>query len=187
MPRNGLWILSLVALAACDGRIYVRDGLTDGDTFYLPQYVYFDENPVIQSWVAYSLGRSVCQLEMGGKNPARNHSFDCEVTSRELLVERWRELGGEPLQPGPAAGRETGAEYLDTLAATADAGYLPEYTWSYHREAGWRSPDGLRMDEFEDWRRRALPRGHRPTTRIIGSWGYAARSGPNAAGVPSGE
>ena len=180
MPRYYLVFVLIAAVAACDSRIYVRDGLTDGDTFYLPQYVYFDENPVIQSWVAYSLGRSVCQLEMGGDNPARNHSFDCEVTSRELLVERWRELGGEPLEAGPTDGGQSGAAYLDTLAATADA-------WFYHRGNGWAAPEGLRMDAFAEWRRRELPRGHRATTRIIGSWGYAARGASNAAVVPSSE
>jgi hypothetical protein len=187
MPRNWLIIAILATVAACDGRIYLRDGVTDGNTFYLPQYVYFDEDPVLQSWVAYSLARSVCQLEIGGDNPARNHSFDCEATSRRLLVERWQELGGEPLELGPAPGPESDAGYLDALAAAAEAGYLDEYTWHYHRRRDWSQPAELRMAEFAAWRQAGLPSGHRPRTRIVGSWGYAGQQPAPSASVPSSE
>lgn len=167
----------LLCLAACDTRVYVRDGVTDGDRFSLPGFVYVDDDPVLQSWVAYSLTRSVCQLEIGGSNPARNSSFDCERIAREALVERWNALGGEPVISGDGpVGQAPGAQYLDELRDVGDAGYLDEYIWAYLDEPGWQKPDGLAMEQFRGWRRDGLSRGHRAQTRIIGSWGFASVS-----------
>jgi len=83
-------ILTL-ALTGCSGEIYVRDGVTDGDTFYLAERALSDDDPVLQSWVSYSLARSTCQLRIGGENPARANSFDCELTARRLMLETWQE------------------------------------------------------------------------------------------------
>ena len=46
---------------------------------------------MLQSWVSYSLTRSACQLQIGGDNPARASSFDCELMARQHLVETWQE------------------------------------------------------------------------------------------------
>ncbi|MDH3835039.1 MAG: hypothetical protein OES34_12915, partial [Nitrosopumilus sp.] len=76
-----MWYLRLIALVlitGCNKEIYVRDGVTDGDTFYLAPVASVDTDPALQSWVAYSLAKSVCQLELGGDNPARQSSYDCE-------------------------------------------------------------------------------------------------------------
>ncbi len=79
MRKQPLLILSIVlAVAACSGEVYLRDGVTDGDTFYLAERALSDTDPVLQSWVGYSLARSACQLLIGGDNPARESSFDCE-------------------------------------------------------------------------------------------------------------
>ena len=159
----------LVALlvAGCNRSIYVRDGVTDGDRFSLPPIAMIDDDPVLQSWVAYGLARSVCQLEMGGPNPARNHSFDCELTARESLVQRWGELRDRaPDDPDDAA-------YLDALAAATSAGYLDDYVWHYLRRSGWTAPGTLDEAGFDAWRAEHLARRHRPQTRIVGSWGYA--------------
>lgn len=161
-------LLGVMAVAGCNGSIYVRDGVTDGDRFSLPPHAYMSEDPVLQSWVAYGLARSVCQLEMGGPNPARNHAFGCELDAREALVARWRELGERVADDAEAAG------YLDTLAAAEAAGHLDEYVWHYLRRRGWQQPAELDTPAFERWRRVRLPRGHRPQTRIVGSWGYAS-------------
>ena len=162
--------LAAVLIVGCNSSIYVRDGVTDGDRFSLPPHAMMDDDPVLQSWVAYGLARSVCQLEMGGPNPARNHSFDCELTARESLVTRWRDLGDRaPDEPDDAA-------YLDALEATASAGYLDEYVWHYLRRPGWQAPQALDPDGFDAWRRAHLARRHRPQTRIVGSWGYAYRA-----------
>jgi len=158
---------AVLAVAGCDGRIYVRDGVTDGDTFYLPTYVLADDRADLQSWVAYSLDRSTCQLMIGGDNPARNHSFDCERGARETLVETWQE------QRRLKGARD---DYLDTLAAVEAAGYLDEYIWHYHSRDDWRRPPGLEEAEFERWRRQQLA-DHRPRTRLIGSWNYARVTG----------
>ena len=71
-----LLALALVA-AGCDGSIYIRDGVTDGDTFYLAERALTDADPALQSWVSYSLVRSTCQLQSDSPNPARATSFAC--------------------------------------------------------------------------------------------------------------
>ena len=166
--RTSLALVACALVAGCNTSIYVRDGVTDGDRFSLPPHAYMSEEPVLQAWVAYGLARSVCQLEMGGPNPARNQSFDCEFGAREALVTRWRELGERiPEDPEQAA-------YLDALTAAESAGHLDEYVWHYLRRRGWQRPPGIDTDAFDRWRRSNLARGHRPQTRIVGSWGYAS-------------
>ena len=66
-----LWLFSLSLLVACNGEIYTRDGVTDGVAFYLAPVAFASDDPATQAWVAYSLMKSVCQLEIGGDNPAR--------------------------------------------------------------------------------------------------------------------
>ena len=172
-PLAMLLLALTLAMAACDTRVYVRDGVTDGDRFSLPGFVYVDDDPVLQSWVAYSLTRSVCQLEIGGENPARNSSFDCERIAREALVERWDALGGEPVVAAEPVLQSPGAQYLDELRLVSEAGYLGEYVWLYFGERAWRKPDELALAAFRRWRKKELPRDHEAQTRIIGSWGYA--------------
>lgn len=155
-------IVVIAAITGCDRRIYVQDGVTDGDRFSVPPYAYASSDPVLQSWVAYGLARSVCQLEIGGPNPARNQAFECELVAREALIARWQQ---SPSLADP---------YLEQLSVTAEAGYLEEYVWHYLRRREWTRPDDLDLAGFTAWRNEALPRRHRPETRIIGSWGYAA-------------
>ena len=156
--------IAIIALAACSGEIYVRDGVTDGDTFYLSDRAHTDTDPVLQSWVSYSLAKSACQLQIGGKNPARASSFDCELTARRLLLDTWAEQQAE----SPSL-RD---RYLDDLAATQAAGYLDEYVAKHFHKRHWQLPPDMDMHGFNDWRRLHLKR-HRPETRIIGSWNYA--------------
>lgn len=152
-----LWI------AACQSGIYVRDGVTDGDAFYLAPQAMADDDPVVGSWVRYSLIRSTCQLEVGGENPARVSTYDCELTARRHLVEAWRERSGYDEHGGDA--------YLDALTAVDEMGFLPEYTVHYFGKDEWQVPDDLDTDAFDRWRRKHL-RGHRPRTRLVGYWGY---------------
>ncbi len=157
-----LLLLLSPVLAAASG-IYTRDGVTDGDTFYLAPSALSNDDPAFQSWVAYSLMKSACQLEIGGENPARASSFDCEFTSRRHLINTWEEKR--------SVNQELTDEYLDALGSVNEAGFLAEYTAHYFGKKGWRLPDGIRTDEFREWRKKYL-RGHRPATRIIGSWNY---------------
>lgn len=156
--------LAAALLAGCNGEIYVIDGVTDGDTFYLSDRAFSDTDPVLQSWVAYSLARSVCQLEVGGENPARNSTFDCELKSRRILVDTWREQRAENAANADA--------YLDALADVDDAGFLSEYVARFHGRRHWTLPTDLDLDGFRHWRRDNLYR-HRPQTRIVGSWNFA--------------
>ena len=162
-----LRFFALVVLAGCNNEIYVRDGVTDGDTFFLAPIALVDTDPALQSWVAYSLARSVCQLELGGENPARASSFDCEFKARDVLADAWAEQSAE----NPAISDD----YLDELLAVRAAGYLGEYTAHYFWHDDWKEAVEVDVNAFKKWRREHL-RGHRPQTRLVGSWGY--RDGP---------
>ena len=159
-------LLPLLLLAGCNNEIYTRDGVTDGDTFYLAPRAWADDDPATQSWVAYSLMKSACQLEIGGPIPSRASDYGCEYTARRHLVETWeaqrRKHGGS-----------TNA-YLDDLLAVRDAGFLDEYTVLYFAREGWQVPAEVRVENFRRWQHANL-RGHRPQTRLIGSWGYRQR------------
>jgi len=158
-----LAFLALLPHLAFGGEVFTRDGVTDGDTFYLAPRAYSDDDPVLQSWVTYSLMRSACQLEIGGKNPARNSNYGCEFTARRHLVEAWETQREEH--------EDATDEYLDDLLRVRDAGFLDEYTAHYFGKKHWQVPAEVNADEFRAWRRENL-RGHKPQMRIIGSWNY---------------
>ena len=162
--RYQLSLAILLTLAACSNDIYLRDGVTDGDTFYLSQRAFLDDDPALQSWVSYSLTRSTCQLELGSKNPARASAFDCEHSARVDLLSTWREKKFE--QPAISD------DYLDALLEVGDAGYLREYVDDQFGRRHWTKPEGLDSDEYDRWMARHLPR-HKPETRLTGSWNYA--------------
>lgn len=169
-PVFSIWTLVTLCLllTACDRRIYVRDGVTDGDRFSLPFLVGADNDPVTTSWIAYSLDRSFCQLENGDANPARYTSFECELGARQSLVQRWREIGGDAV----AGVADAQAEYLDALQRADADGFLSEYVWHYLQHKRWQQPADLRLQAFSQWRAVNLPTRHRAQTRIVGSWGY---------------
>lgn len=158
-----LLLLALWPPLAFGGEIFTRDGVTDGDTFYLAPQAYSDDDPVLQSWVTYSLMRSACKLEIGGANPARNSDYGCEFTARRHLVAAWEAQRAE--HPGATD------DYLDDLLRVRDAGFLDEYTVLYFGNKHWQVPAEVRVDEFRAWRRDNLRR-HTPQTRLIGSWNY---------------
>lgn len=158
-----LVLLPFLLLAACNSEIYTRDGVTDGDSFYLAPRAFESDDPVLQSWVSYSLMKSACQLDIGGPVPARVSDYSCEYTARRHLVDTWEE---QRLEHADAADR-----YLDELLAVQEAGYLDEYTVRYFGEENWQVPIEVQVDDFRRWQRTNLPR-HRPQTHIIGSWGY---------------
>ena len=161
-----LLLIGLLPLAACNTSIYTKDGVTDGDTFYLAPYVFADDDPAVQSWVTYSLVKSTCQLQVGGDNPARNSSYGCEFTAREHLLETWETQRAE----------HEGASdpYLDELLRVRRAGFLDEYTVYYFGREDWQVPAEVRVDEFRVWKRESLE-DHEPQSRIIGSWSYGVR------------
>ena len=164
-PACMRWIMliGLLAAAGCNTSIYTRDGVTDGDAFYLAPQAHSNDDPVLQSWVAYSLMKSTCQLELGGPNPARNSDYGCEFTARRHLVEAWASQRAEHPEASDA--------YLDALLRVRDAGFLDEYTVQYFGRDHWQVPAEVRVADFHAWRRANLGR-HKPQTRIIGSWNY---------------
>jgi hypothetical protein len=164
-PVNKLiGLLIMLTVASCSAEVYLRDGVADGDTFYLADRALTDTDPALQSWVSYSLARSVCQLQIGGENPARASSFECEMMARRLLLDTWLEQHTE--------NPELADEYLDELSRVNDAGYLDEYVTRYFGKRHWELPQDLDATTFNKWRRKNLG-GHKPQTKIIGSWNYA--------------
>ena len=90
--RYLLLLAAALSTAACGSGIYLRDGVTDGDTFYLSQRALVDDDPVLQSWVSYSLTRSACQLGTDGENPARANSFGPVLRDRPKTAPRHSEF-----------------------------------------------------------------------------------------------
>lgn len=156
----GVLVGVLIWQAGCDRRIYVVDGVTDGDQFYILPEQLDDESPAHQSWISYSLVRSACQLNVESANPSRNTSYECELSGREALVSTWRAYQDEP------AVRD---DYLDTLLDVANAGFLREYTWVFFHDESWEPPDALDLDSFNAWRQ-VLLEDHQPQTRLVGAW-----------------
>ena len=134
-----LLILAVLAIAGCNHSVYTRDGVTDGDTFYLAPRAWSDDDPALQSWVAYSLMRSACQLELGGDNPAKYSDYGCELTARQHLLEAWESQRAS--HPGFADA------YLDDLLRVRDAGYLDEYTVHCFGTPHWQLPAEVRINE----------------------------------------
>ena len=153
--------LALLYLSGCNSEIYLRDGVTDGDTFYLAEQALTNDDPVLQSWVSYSLTLSACKLAIGGDNPARVSSYDCELTARGHLLDTWAEQGAQASN-----------DYLDTLTAVRNDGWLGEYVARFLPRSSWQLPANLNLKGFEQYRRATLSR-HKPATRIVGSWNYA--------------
>lgn len=170
MRYPGLIVLTLIS--ACNSEIYLRDGVTDGDTFYLAPVATTDSDPVLQSWVAYSLVRSTCQLGLHGDNPGRLSAYPCEFSARKVLAETW--AGHRAENP------DIHDNYLDALVAVYENGYLDEYTVRYFGRPNWESPEGIDLTAFSKWQRQHLRR-HRPQTRIVGYWGYARNYGSSDA------
>jgi hypothetical protein len=163
-------LLLCVTLSACNSEIYVRDGVTDGDTFYLAERALTDDDPALQSWVSYSLSRSTCKLLIGGENPARQSSFDCELSARRLMLDTWADK--------KAVDATLADAYLDQLSLVREAGHLDEYVARHFRRSDWSVPEDVDIRAYRRWQRKYLP-GHHPKTRIIGSWNYSRNVGPN--------
>lgn len=156
-------LAAALSLVGCNGEIYLRDGVTDGDTFYLAERAMADHDPAFQSWVRYSLARSACQLQLGGPNPARASSFDCELHARRLLVAAWAEK--QAIDPA------LHDAYLDDLRRIQEAGLLDEYVADHFGERSWAIPANLDLRTWQRWSREHL-RDHKSETRITGSWNY---------------
>jgi hypothetical protein len=152
--------------AACNSSIYLRDGVTDGDTFYLAERALTEPDPAFQSWVSYSLARSTCQLHVDTDNPARANSYACELQGRQLLLQTWAEKKVENAALSDA--------YLDELSLAQASGYLPAYVAYYFGKPDWQLPGDADVPGFRKWRRSVMP-GHKPKTILTGSWNYRSR------------
>ncbi len=161
MIRCSLIAITSLLLVACNSEIYLHDGVTDGDTFYLADRALSDDDPVLQSWVSYSLTLSTCKLTIGGENPARASSYECELMARRHLLETWR----EQIEAAPD-------EYLDTLSLVQQDGWLPEYVAEYLARDHWQLPADLDQHGFAEYQHQEHPELG-VQTRIVGSWNFA--------------
>lgn len=163
--KRVFWPVSLIVLGACHSEIYVRDGVTSGNRFHIEETQLLNDDPVVRSWVAYSLSKSVCQLELGGADPAHANSYGCELSARLHLLDEWAQRKLD--QPGLIDG------YLDTLATVQREAFLDEYVAHYFGRSDWQVPAEADIAGFRKWRRQHLPK-HKPYTRVIGSWSYSS-------------
>ena len=165
MRRYSIIVLC-VLLGACHSDIYVREGVTDGDTFALGVAANgalgFDAAVTVNG----AFPKSTCQLELGGENPARASSYGCELTARSHLLDAW----DEQLARDPGASDE----YLDALNRVREAGHLDEYVVYYFGTRHWQVPAEVDMRGFRQWQDRHLGH-HKASTRIVGSWNYRER------------
>lgn len=161
-----IFVFVLIPTLVWSSEIFTRDGVTDGDGFYLAPGAILNDDPAYQSWVTYSLIKSACQLKIGGDNPAKASSFDCEFRARTQLLNTWE--GKKQLNP------DVSDDYLDALSDVRHAGFLAEYTVRHFKKANWDVPEGLRRNEFRAWAKQHLQR-HKPQTKIIGSWNYKSK------------
>jgi hypothetical protein len=109
-------------------------------------------------WVAYGLGLNTWienkQLKPSLPLGAYRPTFDAELYAREQQLVVWRKLKEKGLPPLP---------YMDAVLAVADAGFLREYVWQFHRRRDWREPPNLRSAEFLAWQASHL-KDHAPQT-----------------------
>ena len=67
-------------------------------------------------------------------------------------------------------------DYLETLWAIREAGYLDEYTVLYYGDEAWQVPIEVNVPKFVEWSKNNLGH-HKPQKRVIGSWNYAEEIG----------
>jgi len=109
-------------------------------------------------WLAYGLGLNkfitdhnlIETLPTGTWKP----SFEAEVSAREFQLKVWGEITQK---------QNLKYAFMDQMESIASAGFLKEYVWRYYKRAGWDTPDGLRMSEFNSWAAVNLD-NHRPIT-----------------------
>lgn len=177
--RAAITLIGLVGLVTgCGVQVYDWGDGGSGTQFHVPAEAALNKSPIVQSWIAYSLAKSTCQLQIGGDLPAQNSSFKCELRPREVLVRRWatrNEIKTDPsatdseAAPPPSSLEIEQDEYLDLLVRVEEAGFLEEYVWYFFQKRDWPQPEWLELHDFESWRGEHLP-WHRPQTRLIGYW-----------------
>jgi hypothetical protein len=115
---------------------------------------------VAPAWLAYAGMRSQWMTKIfWQQNPGASryeYTFAEEAAARYACARVWIELREFEKRKDDA--------YLDQLIEVFKVGYIPEYTWVYLRDERWVQPAGLRLAEFEAWRRTNLT-NHVPETK----------------------
>ena len=87
-----------------------------------------------------------------------------------MLISAWHEKQSlDPTVTDP---------YLDELQRVQETGFLEEYVARHFAARHWTLPDNLDSRDYRHWSRRNL-QGHKPETRITGSWNYAGNVSRN--------
>ena len=103
-------------------------------------------------WLGYLLARVAYLSE---HPPSTNQAsgavvpnLDEEVKTRTSATEIYLQLRERD--------RSLDLEYFNDLGCVLQAGFMREYCWNYLRQASWHKPVGLRLLEFDAWRREHL-------------------------------
>jgi hypothetical protein len=109
-------------------------------------------------WLGYLLARvqyrtqNNTQAQYYGAQPA---GFEEEVAARDTASQIYVGLKEKD--------RDLNVAYFNDLERVRAAGFMREYVWIYLHRESWSDPGGLRLDEFDQWRRANLA-GHRAVT-----------------------
>ncbi|HEY1266733.1 MAG TPA: hypothetical protein VGH16_05715 [Candidatus Binatia bacterium] len=109
-------------------------------------------------WLGYLLARIQYRSQNNttaayyGPQPA---GFEEEVAARDTAGQIYVELRQKE--------RDLNVAYFNDLERVRAAGFMREYVWMYLNRGAWSDPGGLRLAEFDQWRRANLA-GHRAVT-----------------------
>ncbi len=109
-------------------------------------------------WLGYLLARIQYRGQNNtiapyyGTQPA---GFEEEVSARDTAGQIYVDLRQKE--------RNLNVAYFNDLERVRAAGFIREYVWVYLNRGAWSDPGGLRLTEFDQWRRANLA-GHRAVT-----------------------
>jgi hypothetical protein len=100
-------------------------------------------------WITYAGGRAAWRSEHVADEAVANGpvvpGFEEEVWAHDFV---WMMLEDPAAYPRRSP--------LRGMHRAREAGFLREYVWTYLRQPGWQEPAGLRIAEFDVWRRKQL-------------------------------
>jgi hypothetical protein len=108
------------------------------------------------AWLGYILARAHFVDEHHGLYEQKPGpiipTFTEEVSARTNAVKIYREmLAKDPSMDVP---------YFDELSRVDVSAYMPEYVWTFLRQATWVQPPNLKLAAFDEWRKAHLVNHH---------------------------
>jgi tetratricopeptide (TPR) repeat protein len=136
---------------------------TSQNTTYLDESVLKGPGGTLTAWITYGIARHMYRddeyFKINSRSTAYQYTFAEEVFARKLMACVWPTIKKD--NPGIVD------NYLDKLADIMNAGFLPEYVWSYLWVAEWGTPPvSLKLKEFSEWKEVHL-KGHHVETHAF--------------------